>query len=65
MKPKPKMSKSDASFYQGFACALACLARDHGRPAMARDIMVSCSITLKLLREAGTDDFDLQPLRSV
>jgi hypothetical protein len=50
------------SFYQGFAAALGSLAREHGRPSMARDIMNCNGVTFKQLRDAGVEQFDLLAL---
>lgn len=54
---------SDADFYQGFACAVGSLARDHMQPGMALDIMKINGVTISDLENAGADDFDLNLIR--
>jgi hypothetical protein len=52
--------KSNA-FYQGFAVAVADLAR-RGEPSVALDIMNCNGVTIRQLRDAGVIPFDLDPL---
>lgn len=56
------MTKAEKEFYVGFAVAVASVAREHGSPSMARDIMVCNGVTMKNLRDADVADFDLEPL---
>jgi len=51
------------NFYLGFAAAVAAVARDHGKPAMAVDIMEMQGVRLKDFVDAGVVEFDLRPLR--
>jgi hypothetical protein len=53
------------AFYQGFAVVAGSLARDHGQPSMARDIMQCNGVTLRRLRAAKVEPFDLGPLSNV
>jgi hypothetical protein len=50
-------------FYFGCAVILSSLARDHGFPNMAIDIMHCNGITFDQLKQAGCEEFDLAPLR--
>lgn len=61
---KQVLTDADKHFYQGFACALASLARGLGPPSMAIDIMNTNGITLADLEKAGVEEFDLKPLRA-
>ena len=61
---KVAMSENDKSFYRGFAVAIGSLAREHGSPSMAVDIMESNGVTLRQLEEAGVEPFDLKPIRA-
>lgn len=58
------MTEENANFWQGFAAALGTLARDHGCPGMAVDIMRLNGVSLEQLVEAGAMSFDLDPLRA-
>ena len=51
------------TFEAGFACALACLVRDYDQLTMAANIARDNGVTLKMMREAGTDPADLKTLR--
>lgn len=55
---------SNADFYCGFAAALGSLAREHGMPSVAVDIMNCNGVTLKDFENAKVDEFDLKPLRA-
>ena len=52
-------------FLQGFACAIACLAKTHNQPTMASDIMLSCGITLTDLKEAGVEGQDMRVIENI
>jgi hypothetical protein len=54
---------SNKEFYQGFAVACATLVRSYDEPSMAKYIMTSNGITLRDLKGAGVEEFDLAPLR--
>lgn len=56
------MSASVKSFYQGFAIAIGSLAREHGEPAKAVDIMHCNGVTLAQLKQAGVAKFDLDAI---
>jgi hypothetical protein len=58
------MLKEDWGFYQGFAAALGSLAREHGEPSVAVDIMRCNGVSLQDLKDAGVEEFDLKPLRT-
>jgi hypothetical protein len=49
-------------FYCGLAVGLAILARQYGEPAKAARIMHECGVTLKDLKKAGVDQYDIKPL---
>lgn len=55
--------RENAAFLQGFACALGSLAREHGEPSVAVDIMHINGITYDELKLAKADPFDLKPIR--
>ena len=57
------MNDKDKAFYHGCAIILGSLAREHGMPAMAVDIMNCNGITFKHLIDSGAQAFDLDPLR--
>lgn len=50
-------------FYQGFGMAVAAVAREHGMPSVAVDIMNCNGVSLMELEDAGLEEFDLKPLR--
>ena len=50
------------SFYCGFALALGAVARS-GKPEIAVDVMDGYGITISDLIAAGSDEYDLVPLR--
>jgi hypothetical protein len=56
------MTKQNEAFYQGFACAIATLAR-YGSTSPT-DIMQSNGISLKDLEQGGVEEFDLAPIRA-
>ena len=57
------MTDVERSFYHGFAIAVASLAREHGRPEQALDIMKCNGVTYQQLKQAGVEEFYLRPLR--
>ena len=52
-----------AEFIQGFAAAVASLARDHDRGVIAASIIVGHGLRFRDFVEAGVDDFDLGTIR--
>jgi hypothetical protein len=57
------MRNSNKAFYHGFAIAVASVARDHGLPSVAVDIMRCNGVSLQDLQDAGVEQFDLKPIR--
>lgn len=56
-----KKSEHDA-WFQGYAAALAGLVRWHNEPTQAIDIARMEGVTLKHLKDAGVDNYDLGTL---
>lgn len=50
-------------FLQGFALAVAALARDHDEPTHAKNLMEGFGVTIDDLREAGVEAFNLIPIK--
>ena len=57
------MNKSNMRFIQGVACAAAFIAREQDRPTMAADMLREFGYSYQDLVAAGTDSYDLDPLR--
>jgi len=64
MRAMQKVTNQAPEFFQGVGAALGSLARDHGQPFMAIDIMRMNGITFDDLVTAGVEEFDLYPLRN-
>jgi len=56
------MTKQNEAFYQGFACAIATLAR-YGSTSPTH-IMNANGVTLDDLKKHGVEEFDLAPIRA-
>lgn len=56
------MTECEKEFYRGFAVAVGSLARDHGQPSMAADIMRCNGVSLQDLKNADVESFDLASL---
>lgn len=54
----------DAAFVLGFAACAAALAREHGEPSTAADLLRASGIGLRDLIAVGVEEFDLAPLRA-
>lgn len=63
--PESKLArpKKRDEFICGFAAAVGTLAREHGSPSMAADIMHCNGLRLKDFKKAGVEEFDMKPLR--
>lgn len=59
MSAKP----NNKEFYLGMAVVLGAIARDHGLPSIAINIMKSNGVSFQALKNAGVEPFDLDPLR--
>jgi len=56
------MSRQDA-FVQGFACAVATMARSHGHNTEHKEALISCGLTnVDILMRHHVDDFDIEAL---
>lgn len=56
------MKTSD--FIKGYACAVASIVKSHGPSTETREALIACGLTsMKALREAGCDRFDIETLR--
>lgn len=58
--PKAKQSNE---WLCGYAAALANIDRQHDRPSMVRDAMVGDGLTVRMLKDAGVEEYDLAPIR--
>lgn len=59
MRPK----KERDAWLCGYAAALANLDRQHDQPTMVRDCMVGDGVTIKMLKDAGVEAYDLDPIK--
>lgn len=59
---KKVMSDSEKEFIQGFACACASVARWHGMPSVALDVMKGGGFDRQKFEAAGVDVYDLTAL---
>lgn len=48
---------------QGFAAALACVDRTFDRPTMVKSVMEGYGVSVKMLRDAGVERYDLAVIR--
>lgn len=58
----PEKSHTTSLFLHGWACALADLNRLYDQPTMVEDVMRCGGITVKDLRAAGVDDYDIREI---
>lgn len=59
----PSGSHHSASFWQGFAMALGSVNRSFDRPTIVKSVMEGYGVTVKLLKDAAVEDYDLKEIR--
>lgn len=60
---KPRKNKhASFHFLKGFALALADMNRGHDQPSMVVDVMNSAGVTIKELRKAGIETYDIDEI---
>lgn len=57
------VSRSDAAFVKGYACAVANLIRDHGMCTEAKDLFNAGCGSIAQLEAQGVDSYDIEVLR--
>lgn len=59
----PPGTNFPATFWQGFAMALGSVNRYFDNPTIVKSVMEGYGVTVKLLKDAGVEDYDLKEIR--
>lgn len=61
---EPATTERCEEWLQGFACALGSVVRTFDQPTLCKSIMDGYGVTVKMLKEAGVESYDLKQIRS-